>query len=207
MFTFFSQTDIVNKEYHNNLAMHKTIEQIFFPLIEKSLRPGFVDILKEATSEDDKIVFYASENESPWLLGLIGRYLGTLQIKVTNALLLREEEKNQVGIPKFWPIKQVDNHIKNFNFLRENYPNHRIIAFDIQENDYKKTQQTRLGDIYVKVDNAPKSRLLHDDCLDAWVTFQRHVGSAGMRNEDHFFDVTKSDLMLLTLEQLKQLKK
>ena len=41
--TFFSQTDIVEKEYHNNLAANKSLEQIFFPLLEKSLRPGFRD--------------------------------------------------------------------------------------------------------------------------------------------------------------------
>ncbi len=209
IFSFFSQTNIVDEDYHLTLATHKTMEHIFFPLIEKSLRPGVVDILKDVPQEEDKIVFYASENESPWLLGLIGRYLGSLQINVTNALLLKQTEtsSNELKIPKFWPIQQVDKHVKNFNFLRETYPEHRIIAFDTKRYDYTKTQQTRLGDIYVKVEKAPKSRLLHTDCIDAWVTFQRHVGSAGMRDEDHFFDVTKSDLMLLTLEQLKQLKK
>ena len=206
--TFFSQTDIVEKEYVHNLAANKTLEQIFFPLIEKSLRPGFVEVLKDVPSEEDKIVFYASENESPWLLGLIGRYLSSKQIKINNAMIiLNASQKEALKIPTFWPIEQVEAHVKNFNFLREQYPKHRIIAFDVKEHDFLKTKQKRLGDIYVKVEKAPKSRLLHDDCLEAWVTFQRHVGSAGMRDYNkHFFDVTKSDLLLLTLEQLKQIR-
>lgn len=207
--TFFSQTDIVDKEYHNNLAANKSLEQIFFPLLEKSLRPGFIEIMKEVPSEEDKIVFYASEKESPWLLGLLGRYLSSRDIHIDKALRVTVDPKQEaLNVPKFWPIQEVQSHVKNFNFLREAYPKYRIIAFDVKEHDFVKTRQTRLGDIYVKVEKAPKSRLLHDDCLEAWVTFQRHVGSAGMRDHDkHFFDVTKSDLLLLTLEQLKQIKK
>tara|TARA_B100000902_G_scaffold399723_1_gene472085 strand:- start:3288 stop:3986 length:699 start_codon:yes stop_codon:yes gene_type:complete len=206
IFHFFSQTDIVNKDAIHSLAEHKTIEHMFFPLIEKSLRPDFTNSLSKIANEHTQIILYA-EKQSPWLMGLIGRYLASKQIQVDKVLLFDTHEQNDIAYPHFWPITKINTHVKNFNFIRKLYPKHeRIIIFDKDPHDFKETLQKRKGDIFVKVSAATKSRILHNDVKNTWITFQEHVGGTGMRDEENeFFDITKSDIMLLSLEQIQNM--
>ena len=206
IFKFFSQTDITGNMTGHTLATIKTIENIFFPLIQKSIRPDLVQLLQSyKKSQDMDIILYAND-ESPWVIGLVSKYLSKKDINIKNAYVFQDHTDKNIAYPSFWPITKTKSHIKNFNFIREKHPERRIIAFDIQEYDFGKTLQKRLGDIFIKVDKAPVSRILHKDCLDAWITFQSHVGASGMRTDDQFFDIRKSDIMLLTLEQLKQVE-